>query len=136
MKIDNPITASIYPLSFQESNQHLLELIDFIPKLEEKIQKFQQGLLPNEKLIKAFRDQLAFSCLIYDWPSFQAVAQNYYDNPHLSTNAPLKTIMKLLTLRLGKDRFCDRHLDEMIYSGHMLQILSHLREICSNNHQF
>jgi len=62
----------------------------------------------------------------YDWGSWQEEAVRYFEQPQLVAQADLMTCIKLLTLHVRKERFCEGHLDGMITSGHITAILKRL----------
>jgi len=85
----------------------------------------------HTKIYMKFIKDVYESGLVYhfDWPRWEEDAKKYFNNPDLLNNANLEIIRKLLTLHIRKDRFCDYHLEDMIRSGHISQILKRLREI-------
>lgn len=66
----------------------------------------------------------------FDWPTWQAEAGRLLgDEEAFFRTADLKTIAKLLTMHIRKDRFVDGHLLCMMESGHIGRILRRLRDI-------
>lgn len=69
----------------------------------------------------------------FDWPSWQARAEDYFKDPELLDNAGLEDIVRLFTTHLRGERFCDGHFARMIESGHVLAVLrrsQHLYAAC------
>ena len=85
----------------------------------------------DEDIKSQFIKDFYKSELVYQfaWPKWQKEAEIYFHNPILIETANLEIIRKLLTLNIRKDRFCDFHLDMMVKSGYMLQILKRLKEL-------
>jgi hypothetical protein len=65
----------------------------------------------------------------FDWPAWQATAEGMVRDKSLVKSADLATCVKLFTLHLRKERFCEGHLQEMLDCGHIFQILLRLREL-------
>lgn len=65
----------------------------------------------------------------FDWPSWQYVAIEYYQNPELINTVDLKTLRRLFTTHIRKDRFCEGHLLSVLESGHITAMLRRLAEI-------
>jgi hypothetical protein len=65
----------------------------------------------------------------FDWPKWQEEARRLVESPEGLAGADAATIRALLKLQVRKDRFCEGHLAEMLDNGHILALLSRLREI-------
>jgi len=65
----------------------------------------------------------------FDWPSWQHVAVEYYQNPDLIKNADLMTLRRLFTTHIRKDRFCEGHLLAVLERGHITAMLRRLAAI-------
>ena len=63
----------------------------------------------------------------FDWCEWQDEARRITESPELTRNADLKTLRRLLTLHVRKDRFCEGHLWGMFDEGHLTAILRRLR---------
>lgn len=81
--------------------------------------------------VSAFRHALYHEGFIYsfDWSKWQKEAQRYCSDKETLKGADLRTIKKLLTTHIRKERFCEGHLLEMIESGHIVDLLKRLEEI-------
>ncbi len=69
---------------------------------------------------------------VFEWPAWQSVALNYYENPGALDTAGVDDIRKLLTLHIRKDRFSEGHLATMVENGHLAAILKRLQSIRSS----
>jgi hypothetical protein len=65
----------------------------------------------------------------FDWPSWQGEAERYYEHPELVGRARFRTLVRLLTTHVRKDRFCEGHLAAMVEGGHVAAILRRLQEL-------
>ncbi|MCK5707503.1 MAG: hypothetical protein KAI43_07595 [Candidatus Aureabacteria bacterium] len=65
----------------------------------------------------------------YNWPKWQKEADHYYHDPNLIKSADIKTLQKILTLHVRKERFKEGHLGTMIEAGHIQNILKQLSRI-------
>lgn len=98
---------------------------DFGEMIEEK------GMLPwadySGEVMEFYRDLYLHHFIVdFDWPSWQHVAIEYYQNPERITTADLKTIRRLFTVHIKKDRFCEGHLLSVLESGHITMMLQRL----------
>lgn len=98
---------------------------DFGEMIEEK------GMLPwadySGEVMEFYRDLYLHHFIVdFDWPSWQHVAIEYYQNPELITTADLTTIRRLFTTHIRKDRFCEGHLLSVLESGHITKMLQRL----------
>lgn len=62
----------------------------------------------------------------FNWPEWQREAERYDLEPERLQTAPLDDVLKLLTLHVRKDRFCDGHLPLMVSKGHIAALLHRL----------
>jgi len=65
----------------------------------------------------------------FDWPSWQAEAQRYLEDPGALQDADLETLRKLVTTLVRKDRFVEGYLASMFEEGHLLAILRRLQQL-------
>ncbi len=65
----------------------------------------------------------------FDWSSWQDEAESYAEHPDKTASASVKTIQKLLTTHVRKDRFCEGHLDAMVENGHIAALLRRLKDL-------
>ncbi|MBI2373932.1 MAG: ADP-ribosylglycohydrolase family protein [Deltaproteobacteria bacterium] len=78
-----------------------------------------------EELTDALRD--ANLIQPFDWPSWQDEAIRYFERPEILDGADLRTVTRLLTLHVRKDRFSEGHFAAMLDNGHVQAILRRLR---------
>lgn len=78
----------------------------------------------HEFIAALYRENLIYS---FDWPSWQAKAALYTNDPGLVAQADLLVLRKLFTTHVRADRFVDGHIAAMIDSGHILAILKRLQ---------
>ncbi len=69
----------------------------------------------------------------FDWSNWQDEAFQYVENHDLLYNADVLTIVKLITLTLRKDRFCEGFIADRIDDGFILKLLLRLKEIYDLN---
>ena len=62
----------------------------------------------------------------FDWGSWQEEAVRLYENPDCLLESDIKTLQKLLTVHVRKERFCEGHLADIVENGHLLAILKRL----------
>jgi hypothetical protein len=101
---------------------------DFGEMIEEK------GTLPwadySGEVMEFYQDLYLHHFIVdFNWPSWQHVAIEYYQNPELITTADLTTIRRLFTIHIRKDRFCEGHLLSVLESGHITMMLQRLATI-------
>ena len=65
----------------------------------------------------------------FNWPKWQETAKEYVKSPERIDAADIKTIRKLLTTHVRKERFREGHLAEMFESGHVVALLRRLQEL-------
>jgi hypothetical protein len=66
--------------------------------------------------------------LSFDWGAWSDEAHRYMRDPQLVMSASLKTCIKLLTIHLRAERFCDGHLEGVLRSGHITAVLRRLQQ--------
>lgn len=93
-----------------EGNTAMIERGEYNPVILE----FQQALYRHGFILD------------FDWPKWQAKAVRIVEDSALLQKSRMITCVKLLTLHIRKDRFCDGHLGAMIASGHIAAILRRL----------
>jgi len=101
---------------------------DFGEMIEEK------GMFPwadySGEVMEFYQDLYLHHFIVdFDWPSWQHVAIEYYQNPELIETADLTTIRRLFTTHIRKDRFCEGHLLSILESGHITMMLQRLATI-------
>ena len=69
----------------------------------------------------------------FDWPKWLPRAVRIFRNPSLLRKARMKTCLKLLTLHIRRDRFCDGHLGAMLASGHITAIIRRMDTFVQNS---
>jgi O-acetyl-ADP-ribose deacetylase len=114
---------------------NILKFISYFESTGEEFYKLDSKYLMNpyvyskevNDFIKAlYKENIIFS---FGWPNWQNEAGKYYRDPELIKTADIKTLRKLLTLYVRKERFRSGHLANMIKSGHILNILKRLKII-------
>jgi len=68
----------------------------------------------------------------FKWTNWQDDAQKYVSSTDKIDSADAKTIQKLFTTHVRKERFCEGHLAAMFEDGHILALLRRLRVIRSD----
>lgn len=67
---------------------------------------------------------------VFEWHGWQETAERkYFPETPLLRRARVKTLQRLLTLHLRKDRFVEGHFAAMVEAGHIAAILRRLQEI-------
>ena len=126
MLLQMPAWAS---LSSHLSKQDIAEVLTYLPTFME-----YENFLNDEMTAS---NMTSFECLLekrgfivpYDWPSWQDKAIFFYYNPLLLAEADLDDIVRLFTLHVRKDQYCEGHFHEMAQKGHITAILHRLEEI-------
>lgn len=128
----NTIAANITPESIDR-------VIAFLPLIEGKREELfrvdtSQSML-DPYVYDEIVDQLVSALyaggfvVSFDWPGWQQQAKEYVDNPHSLASANLKTLQKLLTTHVRKERFASGHLASILRNGHLAAILNRLAQI-------
>lgn len=114
-------------------------ILSYLPSFERQGYDFgemieEEGMLPwadySGEVMEFYRDLYLHHFIVdFDWPSWQHVAIEYFQNPELITTADLKTIRRLFTVHIRKDRFCEGHLLSILDSGHVTKMLQRLEVI-------
>lgn len=65
----------------------------------------------------------------FNWPEWQDTAEKYVDCPDLLGTVDAKTIQKLFTTHVRKERFCEGHLAGMFDCGHIVALLHRLMKL-------
>ena len=76
----------------------------------------------------ASNQMLAASDLLvrFDWPEWQATAEEYVARPNLVAQADLETVRRLITTHVRKERFSEGHFGEMVRCGHIRALVKRL----------
>ncbi|QDT48935.1 hypothetical protein Pan258_29820 [Symmachiella dynata] len=56
-------------------------------------------------------------------------AREYVNSPGMIESSDVKTIRKLFTTHVRKDRFCEGHLATMFENGHIVALMRRLQQI-------
>lgn len=64
----------------------------------------------------------------FDWGQWEPIAEQFL-HPVVMAQAALPDLVRLLTLHVRKERFCWGHLESVITSGHIHQLLQRLHQI-------
>ena len=86
--------------------------------LHEAVSEFQQALYDDGWIVSSFK-----------WPDWQEAAQEVVASPEKLESVDTKTIQKLLTTHVRKERFCEGHLATMFENGHIVALLKRLKTI-------
>lgn len=129
------------------SDQALLTICRFIPIFRELNTSHLVVERPGEALsfvpltirlhgtyhpaVSEFRSALYECGLVqsYNWTAFSARASSLYEDPEEMSRAGLRTVVKLLTFHVRRDRFVEGHLCNMLAEGHLLAILRRIDQI-------
>jgi hypothetical protein len=121
------------------SPQQIDAILAFQPMLEDRKAKHsrwhtEKSVMPwcelsNEasQFLKALHDE-GF-VVGFDWGEWQNEAKAYFYSLEKLVSADLRTIQRLLTLHVRKDRFCEGHFAEMLENGRIADILEQLSVI-------
>jgi hypothetical protein len=63
---------------------------------------------------------------------WESTAWRIFKNPDLLRRVQMKTCIKLLTLHIRRERFCDGHLAWMLNEGHITAILRRMGELSAH----
>lgn len=85
---------------------------------DEVLLEFQQALYDNGWVTPSF-----------DWTEWQDKAQEFVESPAKIKSADAKTIQRLFTTHVRKERFCEGHLASMFENGHVVALLRRLKTI-------
>ena len=85
-------------------------------EFNEAVSEFQQALYDNGWITSSF-----------NWTDWQETAKEYVEKPETIESADAKTIQKLFTTHVRKERFCEGHLAAMFENGHVVALLQRLR---------
>ena len=85
---------------------------------DEAVSQFQQALYDNDWIAPSFK-----------WPDWQEAAQEFVASPAKIESADARTIQKLLTTHVRKERFCEGHFAAMFENGHIVALLKRLKAI-------
>ena len=91
---------------------------------DEAVSEFQQVLYENGWIASSF-----------EWPDWQETAQEFVETPAKIEAADTRTIQKLLTTHIRKERFCEGHLAAMFENRHIMALLLRLKQIRANQEQ-
>jgi hypothetical protein len=120
--------------------QHLANLLEFIPALEDP-SFCPGGILPLDETGQTDEDfqrivsRLMDACykngfvVRFDWEKWEAEGKNYVHHPELLKEADFNALRRLLTWHIRQNRFARNHFAAMTASGHVLAILLRLREV-------
>ncbi len=120
------------------------KILSYLPVFEQK--DYQFSIFHQSKLIEGrlhepyyeyseevdgFMQALYDGGFIYpfDWPAWQDEASKYYSNPDMLKTADFSTVVKLLTVHIRMERFCEGCLNFSLKDGHINDILRRLKEI-------
>jgi hypothetical protein len=123
-------------------------VLTFLPKLEELLpgtiwkEEIESSVEGHEVAIErreynsvvlAFEQSLYRHGFIrdFDWPKWMPDAQRIFENPALLQRARMNTCVRLLTLHVRNERFCDGHLGAMLSAGHITAILRRMSYLAS-----
>jgi hypothetical protein len=124
-------------------------ILTFLPKLEELLpaniwkKETESSVEGDEVVASEYRQYnsvvVAFEEALYrhgfirdfDWPKWMPDAQRIFDNPALLQRARMSTCVRLLTLHVRNERFCDGHLGAMLDAGHITEILRRMSYLAS-----
>jgi len=119
--------------------QDIEAIISYLPVFERPGYSFgdviaEKGIIPwvdySAEVLDLYQDLYHHHFIIdFDWPSWQNVAIDYYQNPDLIKTADLQTLRRLFTIHIRKDRFCEGHLLNVLESGHITAMLERLAKI-------
>jgi hypothetical protein len=90
-------------------------------EFNEAVSEFQQALYDNGWITSSF-----------NWTDWQETAKEYVEKPQTIESADAKTIQKLFTTHVRKERFCEGHLAAMFENGHVVALLRRLKEVREN----
>lgn len=85
---------------------------------DEALSDFQQALYNNGWIASSF-----------NWPEWQETAQELVASPEKLESTDAKTLQKLFTTHVRKERFCEGHLAAMFENGHIVALLRRLKAI-------
>lgn len=85
---------------------------------DESVSEFQQVLYDNGWIDSSFK-----------WPDWQETAQEFVASPAKIESADARTIQKLLTTHVRKERFCEGNFAAMFENGHIVALLKRLKSI-------
>jgi hypothetical protein len=131
--------AGIVDESVPVNKQDIEAVLSYLPSFEKEGYDFgemveEKGVIPwadySGEVMEFYKDLYTHKFIVnFDWTSWQDIAFAYYENPELIKNADLKTIRRLFTVHIRKDRFCEGHLLSVLESGHITKILQRLAVI-------
>jgi len=131
--------AGIVDESTQVEKQDIEVILSYLPSFERDGYDFgemreEEGMFPyadySGEVMEFYRDLYLHHFIVdFDWPSWQHVAVEYYQNPDLIKNADLMTLRRLFTTHIRKDRFCEGHLLAVLERGHITAMLRRLAAI-------
>jgi len=114
-------------------------ILSYLPSFERQTYDFgemidEKGTLPwadySGEVMEFYKDLYLHHFIVdFDWPSWQHVAIEYFQNPELIKTADLVTIRRLFTVHIRKDRFCEGHLLSVLENGHITMMLQRLATI-------
>jgi len=114
-------------------------ILSYLPSFERQAYDFgemidEKGTLPwadySGEVMEFYKDLYLHHFIVdFDWPSWQHVAIEYFQNPELIKTADLVTIRRLFTVHIRKDRFCEGHLLSVLENGHITMMLQRLATI-------
>jgi hypothetical protein len=89
------------------------------------------GTITQDQVVDEFRDALIRHGYVrqFDWPSWESQAEGFHEKPARLKAVNLKTCVKLLTLHVRKDRFCEGHFAVMLADRHICAILRRMRQL-------
>ena len=105
---------------------------DFQPGIWEKNKNslepvfFNYNDIVNEFIYELYTEGFIIA---FNWPKWEKEAEEYISKPELLQTADAKTLQKLLTFHVRKERFIEGHLAYTFQCGHIQNILRRLRNI-------
>ena len=107
-------TADDFSVGTLHSPPHRFSWFEF----SKPVMQFEQALYDNGWIRASF-----------DWTQWQETAREYVLSPEKIDSADAKTIQKLFTTHIRKERFCQGHLAAMFENGHIVALLRRLRDL-------
>lgn len=115
----------------QQDNFMLSIYIDIFDKVRKsnELNGSVSNIRLTDTLIKFEKDLYKYGFIqSFDYTQWVGV-EEYVKNTESLKHLDLITLQKLLTYHVRVNRFCEGHLIDMIYSGHINGILKHLKEL-------
>lgn len=111
------------PSAFHPAAEQLDGVIAFLPLLDPAS---EDPTIHTGRFMKAVYD---YELVVdFDWMQWQEVGHQF-TYPAVMDQAALPDLVRLLTMHVRKERFCMGHLESVISSGHIHQLLLRLQQI-------